>query len=93
MLALVLGTATAQVPSTPKHRCAAMEWPGRDASAEQTKLFQRKITDYRDCIQKFAADQNAIAKVHLDAAKAAVDEYNAFVTKQNAAIEAAKRGN
>jgi len=92
-LALAVTGSLAQAPAKPRHGCQAVEWPGREATDEQTKSFQRKIVAYRDCIRNFAAEQNAIAKVHLDAAKAAVDEYNAFVNKQNAAIEASQRGN
>jgi hypothetical protein len=71
----------------PKHNCVKPEYPGRLAmdSELRTKSFNREVTAYKDCIQKFASDQNEIVKAAIAAANAAVDEYNQHMKDLNKA--------
>jgi hypothetical protein len=76
-------TATAK----PKHNCVKPVYPGHLAmdSASRTKSFNREVTTYKECMQKFANDQNEIVKAAIAAANAAVDEYNQYIKDLNKA--------
>ncbi len=71
-------------PTAPKHECTKPgEHPGRVASETQQRLWTRSVNAYLECLKKFVADEQAIAKPlieqskpHIDAANAAIDEYN-----------------
>jgi hypothetical protein len=41
--------------------------------------LESALDDYRDCLQRFARMQKHASKVHLDAADAAIAEWNALV--------------
>jgi len=77
-------TLPAQQPAAPKHTCTKPgEHPGRLASDTQQRLWTRNVNAYLECLKKFVADEQAIAKPlieqskpHIDAANAAIDEYN-----------------
>ncbi len=85
LLALA-GSAAAQqpTPAAPKHSCTKPgEHPGRLASDTQQRSWTRNVNAYLECLKKFVADEQAIvkplndqAKPHIDAANAAIDEYN-----------------
>jgi hypothetical protein len=90
LLAVVLGcalscTAMAQAPvaALPKHKCEKPEYPGRLAPDRRIKLFNTELNAYKDCLQKFAADQKAISQLHVDAANAAITEYNDYIMELN----------
>ncbi len=63
----------------PKHSCAKPENPGKLASEQRMKGFQKEINDYRDCVNKFAQEQKTQSETHLSAGNKAVDEFNTFV--------------
>ncbi len=71
--------AAASALPKPVHNCKKPDRPGRLALDSQRKMFQRNMDGYRDCMQKFAADQQEIAKVAVDAANGAINEYNEFI--------------
>ena len=92
VLALSLSTALfAQQPAAPaaapfpKHACVKPgEHPGRLASETQQRNWTKGVNAYLECLKKFVAEEQAIAKPlieqtkpHIDAANAAIDEYNA----------------
>jgi hypothetical protein len=71
---------TAQADATlPKHSCAKPEHPGRVASDNRLKQFQKEIDTYRTCITQFIDDQKKQIKNHEDAGANAIDEFNLFV--------------
>jgi hypothetical protein len=88
LLAVVAGTAAAQQPAAPaaapKHTCTKPgEHPGRLATDARQKAWTRDVNAYLECLKKFVADEQAIAKPlieqstpHINAANAAIDEYN-----------------
>lgn len=86
----IAAAGQAPMPERPKHGCEKAEFPGRLGSEIQKRNFQRKFDAYRDCIRKFTEEQNARARIHIDAANAAVDEYNKYVEDVNAEIQKAK---
>jgi len=76
--------APTTAPATPKHSCTKPgEHPGRLASDTQQRTWTRNVNAYLECLKKFVSDEQAIAKPlidqsrpHIDAANAAIDEYN-----------------
>ncbi len=75
---------TASATSTmPKHKCEKPEYPGRLAPDRRIKQFNTDLNTFKDCLQKFAADQKAISQVHVDAANAAISEYNDYIMELN----------
>jgi len=68
-LALAAPIAAAQAD---KHDCKAPEFPGRLASTNQSKSFEKRATEYSQCIKAFV-DARSIA------VKAATDEYNMWL--------------
>ena len=83
-------SAAAAAPA-PKHSCTKPgEFPGNLASDAQRRTWQKDFVAYIDCLKKFVEEQQALAKPHIDAANAAVNEYNAGVKDYNEQIEKAK---
>jgi hypothetical protein len=75
----------------PKHGCTKPgEFPGNLASDVQRRTWQKDFVAYIDCLKKFVEEQQALAKPHVDAANAAVNEYNAGVKDYNEQVEKAK---
>ncbi|QJR16564.1 hypothetical protein [Usitatibacter palustris] len=86
-------TAFAQAPAAPaaaealKPNCGAKpEWPGRLASAGQSKLFDTQFKAYDACFRAYIEERHtavraaqAAAKANTEAANAAVAEYNVYV--------------
>lgn len=68
-LALAAPIAAAQAD---KHDCKSPEFPGRLASANQIKSFEKRATEYSQCIKAFV-DARSVA------VKAATDEYNVWL--------------
>jgi len=54
----------------------------------QLKAFTKSVETYKSCLQKFAADQQEIAKAAVATGNAAVKEFNDFAAELNK--EAAK---
>jgi hypothetical protein len=73
--------------SATKHGCKQPEYPGRLAPERVFKEFNADMVTYKDCLQKFTADQRAQAQVYIDAGNAAVNEYNEFVASINKLLE------
>jgi hypothetical protein len=77
--------------ATAKQSCAKPEHPGRLASDNMKRAWQRDANAYLDCLKKIANDQQQIAQEYIKAANAIVDEYNASVKEfQDAAQKAAQ---
>jgi len=85
--------AHAQTPAAepPKHNCERPgDFPGRLASTEKLRGWQKNYVAYTDCLKKFISDQQALAEPHIKAGNAAIQEYNNATKEFNAAIDAAK---
>lgn len=83
--------APAAAAAPPKHACTKPgEYPGNLASDNQRKAWQKEFVAYIDCLKKFVEEQQALAKPHVEAANAAINEYNAGVKDYNSQIEKAK---
>lgn len=74
-------------PAAAKHGCKQPEYPGRLAPERVFKEFNADMVTYKDCLQKYTADQRAQAHVYIDAGNAAVAEYNEFVASINKLLE------
>lgn len=98
-LILATSAAFAQAPAAPapapdiaKPKCEPKpEFPGRLAmqSESRRKLFQREFNAYKDCMTNYVNERNAYGKASIDAANAAIAEYNDVAAKVNEAQKAA----
>jgi hypothetical protein len=73
----------ATAAAVPKHNCMRPDAPGKFESDGQQKLFVKQMDGYRDCLMAFRNDMNKLAQAHIDAANAAIDEFNSFVNMIN----------
>jgi hypothetical protein len=90
----VAAAAIAQAPAAPgastKHQCESPgDYPGRMASDNQKRSWQKGVNAYLDCLKKFVADTQALADPYIKAANAAIEEYNSATKKFNDQIKAA----
>ena len=75
----------------PKHSCAHPgEFPGKLASPNQQKQWQKDFVAYVDCLRTFVTEQQALAQPHIQAANATVEEYNRAVQEYNDTVKKAK---
>ena len=83
----------ASAAATMKPSCGTKpEHPGRLASDNMKRAWQRDATTYLDCLKKFANDQQQLAQDYIKSANATVDEYNTAVKEfQDAAQKAAQQ--
>ncbi len=92
--ALAQQSAASAAPATapiPKPSCVHPdEFPGKLASEMRLKSWQKDFVAYIDCLKKFYDEQQALAKPHVDAANAAVVEYNNGVKEYNETMQKAK---
>ena len=82
---VILG-ATVLVPTLalahaeqPKHACVQPVRPPDKTDAEVWNRFMDQVDVYRDCMNRFIAENNDAADRHRAAANAATVEWNAFV--------------
>jgi hypothetical protein len=77
--------------SLPKANCGAKpDHPGKLASDNMKRAWQRDANTYLECLRKFAGEQQQLAQDYIKAANATVDEYNSAVKEfQDAAQKAA----
>jgi hypothetical protein len=65
-------------PAVPKHTCKQPEAPGKLGSDNQQKNFVKDMDGYRDCLIAYRTEMNKLAQFHVDAANAAVEEFNDY---------------
>jgi hypothetical protein len=66
------------------------EYPGKLASDNRRRAWQKTMDEYGACVKKYAADQRAIVDAAMKAGNEAVEEYNGVVNKAKEAIEKTK---
>jgi hypothetical protein len=71
----------------PKHGCKKPENPGKLASERQQATFRKEIDGYRDCLTAYREQMNKTAKVYVEAANGAIQEFNDYVTELNASVK------
>lgn len=69
---LVLALAAPFAAAQDAAACKAPEYPGRLASQNQFKSFEKRATEYSKCVKEFVDSRNATVK-------AATDEYNTWL--------------
>ena len=91
-ITLCAAAAVAQqpAPAKPAHNCVQPEHPGPYAREPQLKAFTRSVEAYKTCLQKFAADQQEVAKAAVTAGNAAVKEFNEYAAELNSATPLAR---
>ena len=84
-ITLWAAAAVAQQPAPAKsaHDCVRPEHPGPFAREAHLKGFAKSVETYKSCLQKFAVDQQEIAKAAAAAGNAAVKEFNDFAAALN----------
>ena len=80
----------AQDANIAKPSCAKPQFPGRLASENLKKNFNKDVETYAQCIKKYVADQQKLADDHIKAANAAAAEYNTAVKELQSEIDKAK---
>ncbi len=91
LAAPVIATAQGN-PAVPKNPCVKPEeFPGKLATDQRRKSWQKSVDDYGACIKKYSADQRQIVEAAMKAGNDAVEEYNQFVAKAKDAIEKASQ--
>lgn len=65
----------------PAHNCVRPEQPGRLATNNQFKVFDKDEKTYRECLQVFVKAQAELVKLHSELGNSAVKEYNDYVTE------------
>ncbi len=81
--AIAAAQTPAAVPATarPGHTCMKPDQPGRLATKNQLKTFDRDAKLFRECLQAFVKAQTELVKLHSDIGNSAVKEYNDYVTE------------
>ena len=72
--------AASTVSAPPAHNCVRPERPGRLATSNQVKTYDKSVLTYRDCMQAFVKMQGELVKLHSEIGNNAVKEYNDYVT-------------
>ena len=94
VIAVTAGAVRAQTPapSVAKPACNKPEaFPGRLASDNQKKTWQKDVVTWQDCVKAYVKEQQALADAHLQAANNAIDEFNAATKEFNDQAQAAAR--
>ena len=73
-----------------KPACKRPEFPGKMASDNQKRGFNKDIETFAECIKQYVADQQKQADSHIKAANQAAIDYNTTVKELQAEIDAAK---
>ena len=74
-------SAASAVPVPSAHSCVKPdERPGRLATSNQVKTYDKSVITYRDCMQAFVKMQGELVKLHSEIGNNAVKEYNDYVT-------------
>jgi len=88
--AVTNNVAVADEPA--KHNCIQPEVPGKFASEQRLKEINKKTAIYKECINKFAREQQEISSNSVDVAKAnaahdageaAIQEFNEYMKLRN----------
>ncbi len=72
-------------PSIAKHACTSPEVPGRLASVNRQKSFNKEVEAYKNCLMQFRDERNKIARANVEAGNAAVEEFNVFIAEMKKA--------
>ena len=92
-LALAQAPAAPAAPDVPKYSCDPKpEYPGKLAMQSDLRRnsFTREINAYKTCMMGYIEQRKVLSKSNLDAANAAIGEYNDTMKKIAAEQEAAK---
>lgn len=93
-LAAICMAAAAQTSDTPpakkveiaKHNCGmAPDFPGAAGMQAEMKRrgFERDLKTYKDCMIAYIEERKATATASMDAANAAINDYNAAMKRLN----------
>lgn len=87
----------AAAAAVPAMDCPVPGFAPLDKSGTEMTRFQKRVDEYKVCVNKYAAANGAKAneladqsRAHADAANKAIDDYNAYVTKLNESSKSTK---
>jgi len=75
----VSGIALAAPEWVTSHSCSKPAKPVFMDDELAVSMHQRRVRDYKECIQEFVQDQEDAIDQHRRQAQAAIDEWNTFV--------------
>ena len=75
----------AAAASIAKHQCVSPEVPGRLASVNRQKNFNKEVETYKNCLMQFREERNKVARANVEAGNAAVEEFNVFIAEMKKA--------
>ncbi len=75
----------AAAASIAKHQCVRPEAPGRLASVNRQKSFNKEVDIYKNCLMQFREERNRIARANAEAGNAVVEEFNVFIAEMKKA--------
>lgn len=93
-LAFSATLAHAQAPEVPAPKCEPKPvYPGLSSMRyeKDRDAFQASLKAYQDCVKAYVDDRRKAMKANDDAARAAVEEHNAVMTKIRGEQDAAKK--
>ena len=76
---LPIRTAGAADLPTPSPSCIKPKKPLEFSSEWQVDQFMSQVESYKACIKQFVDEQRETARIHQEAANAAIEEWNSFV--------------
>jgi hypothetical protein len=78
--------ASAPNPNAPKPPCTrADEYPGKLATDQAKRNWQREFSTYVECMKKFIEDQKTQGDLHYEAARSAIAAVNKDIADANEA--------
>ena len=89
-LACIATAAQANTPTdVPKHKCEKPQLPGARMMSEgnTAKNYKRDVDAYKNCMKAYADERAAVAKAHMDAGNAAINEHNETMSALNEALK------
>ncbi|MFW5792436.1 MAG: hypothetical protein ACOCVU_07200 [Desulfohalobiaceae bacterium] len=89
---LTVGQAFSQDTAVPAAPCEPPDIPETFSTQDEVDAFMARADAYKECIDAFVAEQEALMKAHQEAATRAVKQWNDFADQVNESQEAVTEG-
>ena len=85
---LTAGQAFSRDTAVPAAPCEPPDIPETFATQDEVDAFMARADAYKECIDTFVTEQEALMKAHQEAASRAVQQWNDFADQVNESQEA-----
>ncbi len=85
---LTAGQAFSSDAAVPTAPCEPPDIPEAFSTQDEVDAFMTRVDAYKECIDAFVAEQEALMKAHQEAATRAVQQWNDFADQVNESQEA-----